>query len=185
MNARITLVSIVLPLVFLFPEQSAIAQHEHHTSASSEPAKLIPGAGNLNHPVSTKNSEAQKFFNQGLALIYGFNHEEARRSFERASQLDPKLAMAHWGIALAVGPNYNEAQVDQSRLQAAHAELEKARELSTNASQAERDYIDALAKRFQLDVDPKKCSIEYKDAMATIYKKYPNDLDAATLYADS
>ena len=72
---------------------SALAQHEHHASLS-KPAELLPGLSGLNHPVTTKNAEAQKFFNQGLALIYGFNHEEAKRSFERATQLDPKLAMA-------------------------------------------------------------------------------------------
>lgn len=161
-----------------------LAQHEHHAT-KNEPATLIPGAGNLNHPVSTKNAEAQKFFNQGLAFIYGFNHEEARRAFERASQLDPNLAMAYWGIALAVGPNYNEAQVDPSRLLAADMALEKAEALAPKASQQDRDYIAALAKRFQLKTDFKKCAVDYKDAMGELHKKYPDDSDAATLYADS
>src|SRR5262249_60399010 len=71
------------------------AQHEHHSS-SDQPAKLMPGLGDLHHPVSTRKAEAQKFFDQGLALIYAFNHEEARRSFEQAAKLDPKLAMAQW-----------------------------------------------------------------------------------------
>ncbi|MGH9802375.1 MAG: tetratricopeptide repeat protein, partial [Blastocatellia bacterium] len=176
----ILFLSVVLSLTAL----SALAQHEHHVS-SSEPAKLMPGLSNLNHPVTTTNAEAQKFFNQGLALIYGFNHEEARRSFERAAQLDPKLAMAYWGIALAVGPNYNEAQVDPSRLLAADMALEKAKELAAGASEKERGYIEALAKRFQLKTDLKKCAVDYKDAMAALHKKYPDDVDAATLYADS
>lgn len=162
----------------------ALGQHEHHAS-SSEPAKLMPGFGNLNHPVTTTNAEAQKFFNQGLALIYGFNHEEAKRSFERAAQLDPKMAMAYWGIALAVGPNYNEAEVDPSRLLAADMALEKAKELMNGASDKERLYVDALAKRFQLKTDLKKCAVDYKDAMAALHKKYPEDVDAAVLYADS
>ncbi|MBP6821679.1 MAG: hypothetical protein KA368_09055 [Acidobacteria bacterium] len=162
----------------------ALAQHEHHAS-SSEPATLISGLSNLNHPVTTKNAEAQKFFNQGLVLIYGFNHEEAKRSFERAAQLDPKMAMAYWGIALAVGPNYNEAEVDPSRLLAADMALEKAKELLAGASEKERAYIAALAKRFQLKTDLKKCAVDYKDAMAALHKKYPEDVDAATLYADS
>jgi tetratricopeptide (TPR) repeat protein len=162
---------------------TAYAQHEHHSS--SEPAKLIPGLSNLHHPVSTQNAEAQKFFDQGLALIYGFNHEEARRSFERAAQLDPMLAMAYWGVALAVGPNYNEAEIDPSRLLAADRALEKAKELTANASENERGYIEALAKRFQLKTDLKKCAVDYKDAMAALHKKYPGDVDAAVLYADS
>jgi tetratricopeptide (TPR) repeat protein len=183
---RITIKSILFPFAILcLLVVSAAAQHEHHSPSVSEPAKLIPGLSNLNHPVTTQNAEAQKFFNQGLALIYGFNHEEARRSFERAAQLDPKLAMAHWGIALAVGPNYNESEIDPSRLLAADRALEKARELAANASENERGYIDALAKRFQLKTDLKKCAVEYKDAMSALHKKYPEDVDAAVLYADS
>ncbi len=163
----------------------ALAQHEHHQTSSNEPAKLMPGLSDLNHKVSTANPEAQKFFNQGLALIYAFNHEEAKRSFDRAAQIDPKLAMAYWGIALAVGPNYNEAQIDPSRLLAADMALEKAKELGANATEKERMYIDALAKRFQLKTDLKKCAVDYKNAMADIHKKYPEDVDAAVLYADS
>ena len=67
----------------------------------------MPGLGKLHHAVSTSNPRAQKFFDQGLTLIYAFMHEEAVRSFQRAAQVDPKLAMAHWGVALALGPNYN------------------------------------------------------------------------------
>jgi len=65
----------------------------------------MTGYGNWHHPVSAKNAQAQAFFDQGLRLIYAFNHDEAARSFQRAADLDPKLAMAYWGIAEAVGPN--------------------------------------------------------------------------------
>lgn len=174
--------SLIVVLLIAIP---GYAQHEHHTSTADPAAKLMPGLSELNHPVTTQNAEAQKFFNQGLALIYGFNHEEAKRSFERAAQLDPKLAMAYWGIALAVGPNYNEAEIDPSRLLAADRALEKAKELATNASDNERGYIEALAKRFQLKTDLKKCAVDYKDAMAALHNKYPEDVDAAVLYADS
>ena len=68
---------------------------------------LLPGLGNLNHPVSTKNPEAQRFFDQGLTFIYAFNHDAAYGSFLRAAQLDPELAMAYWGMALALGQNIN------------------------------------------------------------------------------
>src|SRR5262249_1687280 len=138
-----------LPVIALSLSLTAVAfgQHENH-NARQEQAKLMPGLSNLNHPVSTKNPEAQKFFNQGLALIYAFNHEEARRSFEQAAKLDPNLAMAQWGIALAVGPNYNEPQIDPSRLLAADRALEKANELAAGASEKDRDYVEALTKRF-------------------------------------
>ena len=74
---------------------------------SAAPPRLMPGLGEVHHPVSTKNREAQQFFDQGLKLVYAFNHDEARRSFQRAAELDSKLAMAWWGVALTLGPNYN------------------------------------------------------------------------------
>ena len=77
---------------------------------AQSPAKapvLFTGLSDLHHSVSTKNSEAQQFFDQGLRLVYAFNHEEAARSFQHAAELDPQLGMAWWGVALAVGPNYN------------------------------------------------------------------------------
>ncbi|MDX2031007.1 MAG: hypothetical protein SF339_10080 [Blastocatellia bacterium] len=177
----------VAAAIFLLPGLAAPAraQHDHAAKPLHEPAALMPGLGNLHHPVSTKNADAQKFFNQGLALIYAFNHDEARRSFEQASRLDPVLAMAWWGIALAVGPNYNESQIDPDRLLAADRALEKATELAANATPAERAYIAALAKRFQLKTDLRKCSIDYKDAMAALAKAWPADSDASVLYADA
>jgi tetratricopeptide (TPR) repeat protein len=155
-------------------------------SGSAQPAvTLDPGFGRLRHPVSTKNELAQQFFDQGLALIYGFNHEEARRSFEQAARLDPKLAMAHWGIALAVGPNYNESQIDPSRLLAADRALERAGELAASATEKEQAYIAALARRYQTVTDLKKCAVEYKEAMGALARRYPDDSDAAVLYADA
>jgi hypothetical protein len=160
------------------------AQHGHHSS-NDNPAKLMTGLSDLRHPVSTKNQEAQKFFDQGLALIYAFNHEEARRSFEQSAKLDPKLAMAQWGIALAVGPNYNEPQIDPARLTAARSALEKANELAAGATEAEREYVAALTERFHIPDDLKKSAMNYRDAMSALSKKYPKDVDAAVLYADS
>src|SRR5438445_13768627 len=84
----------------------AAAAHADHPAPAGK-ATLMDGLSSHHHPVSTKNADAQKFFDQGLRLIYAFNHDEAKRSFERAAELDPHLAMAHWGIALSVGPNYN------------------------------------------------------------------------------
>ena len=172
---------LLLPALF----GAARAQHEQHAKTLYEPASLMPGLGGLHHPVSTKSAEAQKFFNQGLALIYAFNHEEARRSFEQAARLDPALAMAHWGIALAVGPNYNESQIDPDRLLAADRALEKAEALAAAATPAERAYIAALRKRFQLKVDLRKCSLDYKEAMGALARAWPEDSDAAVLYADA
>ena len=86
---------------------------------------LMPGLGDVHHPVSTKNRQAQQFFDQGLKLVFGFNHDEARRSFQRAAELDPKLAMAWWGVALTLGPNYN-LPVDPEREKAGYDAVQRA-----------------------------------------------------------
>src|SRR3954471_6440487 len=112
--------------------------------AQQKPAYLMEGVGNVHHPVSTENAEAQKFFDQGLRLVYAFNHDEAARSFRRTTELDPKLAMAWWGVALAVGPNYN-LPVDPEHEKIAVEAVDKAKALSAGIPQIERDYIAAIA----------------------------------------
>ncbi|HEX8089131.1 MAG TPA: tetratricopeptide repeat protein [Blastocatellia bacterium] len=146
----------------------------------------MPNLGKHHHPVSTRNREAQRFFDQGITLVYAFNHDEATRSFKRAAELDPKLAMAHWGVALAVGPNYN-LDVDPEREKAAYDAIQRARSLAPGASEKERAYIEALAKRYSNDLkaDLKKLAVDYKSAMAELVRRFPDDLDAATFYADS
>lgn len=149
-------------------------------------AVLLPGLGNLHHPVSTTNAEAQQFFDQGMRLVYAFNHDEAARSFRRAAELDPKLAMAWWGVALAVGPNYN-LPVDPDHEKIAVDAIDRAGAMSGNAPQIEKDYIAALAARYTHAADPdyQKLNADYAKAMGELSRKYPEDLDAATLYADS
>ena len=170
----------VLVLLFATPWLT-VAQ-----SPTANAARLMPGFGDVHHPVSTSNPEAQKFFNQGLALSYGFNHEEAERSFRRAAELDPKLAMAWWGVAYVVGPNYN-MPVDPEHEKTAYDAIQKAVTLSANTPQIERDYIQALAKRYtnQANPDYHKLAVDYSNAMRDLSHKYPDDLDAATIFAES
>jgi tetratricopeptide (TPR) repeat protein len=154
--------------------------------AAQKPAALMEGLSNLHHPVSTSNTEAQQFFDQGLRLVFAFNHDEAARSFHRAAELDPNLAMAWWGVALAVGPNYN-LPVDPDHEKLAVDAIEKAKSLSASAPQIEKDYIAAMARRFSPDAhaDYHHLDADYSIAMRDLIQKYPDDLDAATLYADS
>jgi tetratricopeptide (TPR) repeat protein len=175
-------VSALFGLLLCVP---SIAQ-DHSAHTQSKPATLMSGVGNVHHPVSASNPEAQKFFDQGLCLIYDFNHDEAARSFQRAAELDPKLAIAYWGIAEAVGPNYNDP-ASEERFKQAHEAIQKAVDLSGNASPSEQAYIQAMAKRFPADpkADLKKAAEDYHDAMRELVKKYPDDLDAATLFAES
>src|ERR1039457_1208396 len=114
------------------------------------PVTLMSGLGEVHHAVSTKNRQAQQFFDQGLKLVYGFNHDEARRSFQRAAELDPKLAMAWWGVALTLGPNYN-LPVDPEREKAGYDAVQRALALKQNASEPERAYINALVVRYSND----------------------------------
>lgn len=157
-----------------------------HPPQSKKTATLMTGFGDLHHPVTTSNPEAQKFFDQGLRLIFAFNHEEAANSFHRAAELDPRMAMAYWGIAEAVGPNYNDP-ADPGRYKQAHEAIQKAVDLSANAAPNERAYIAALAIRFPADpnADHKKAAEQYRDAMRDLARQFPDDLDAATLFAEA
>ena len=159
---------------------------DHASHAQAHPVTLVNGLGDLHHPVSTHVPEAQKFFDQGLRFIYAFNHDEAARSFQHAADLDPKLAMALWGVAEAVGPNYNDP-ADPDRYKHAHDAVQKAVDLSAEASPSEQAYIQALAKRFPADPnsDLKRAAEDYRDAMRQVVSQFPDDLDAATLFAES
>lgn len=175
---------LLLAFILLVPGV-VLGQHEHRADEMKQ-AMLATGLGDVHHPVSTANAEAQKFFDQGLAYIYAFNHEEAVRSFKRAAELDPKLAMARWGIALALGSNYN-LQADAPQLREAYANVREALSLAAKATAPERAYIEALAKRYSDDqqADLEKLAADYKKAMGELVRSYPDDLDAATLYAES
>jgi pimeloyl-ACP methyl ester carboxylesterase len=176
---------LLFALLLIFPA-IALGQHSHAPTTELAPVTLMPGLGDVNHPVSTKNAEAQKFFNQGLAYVYAFNHAEAVRSFKRATELDPQLAMGYWGMSLALGSNYN-VPADGPALLTAYTNLQKAIDLAPKASEQDRAYINALAKRYSSDlrVDQMKLAVDYKNAMGELSKRYPDDLDAATLYAES
>ena len=181
MKFYLFLIVIVSPLIVL-------GQHGHGTDM--QPAKKVVwldnGLGNVDHPVTTKNSEAQKFFNQGLAYLYAFNHAEGIASFRHAAELDPDMAMAYWGMSLGLGANYNDP-ANPERFSEAYTMLQKATALAPKASEADRAYIAALSKRYSSDpkADPKKLAADYKIAMTELVKNYPDDLDAATLYAES
>jgi tetratricopeptide (TPR) repeat protein len=158
-----------------------------HGGGHVQRTTLLGNLGSYHRAITTTNAEAQQFFDEGLTLLYGFNHEEAFRSFERAAALDPKAPMPHWGMSLALGTNYNDTATPD-RLKQAHTHLAHAQERAANGSEVERAFIDALAKRYVSTPDdgnqPKR-EAEYSAAMGEVSKKFPDDLDAATLYAES
>jgi tetratricopeptide (TPR) repeat protein len=155
-------------------------------AADVEPREpLFDGIGNLHHPVTTKSFLAQRYFDQGLCFIYAFNHEEAAASFREAVRQDPNLAMGYWGIALALGPNINVAE-DTDRGKQAYQAIGRAKSLENGASPAERDFVEALARRYVATgamTDAQQRA--YADAMRQVWARHPEDPDAGTLFAES
>ena len=180
------LLKFLFAFLALIPAPGLYAQHDHAAAQQDAPAHLFEGMGNLHHPISTTSPEAQRFFDQGLTLVYAFNHDEALRSFRRAAELDPKAAMPWWGIALALGPNYN-VDVDPDREKAAYEAVQKAKSLAAMGPENEHDYTDTLAVRYSNDpkADLKKLAHDYSRAMGELSRRFPDDLDAATIYAES
>lgn len=154
--------------------------------SAAPPATLVQGLGDLHHPIATSSAEAQRFFDQGLRYVYAFNHDEAVRSFSRAAELDPKAPMPAWGVALALGPNIN-LDVDPEREKAAFAAAQRARTLAVGGREDERAYAEALAVRYSDDpaADLKALARAYAAAMRALAARYPDDLDGATLFAES
>jgi tetratricopeptide (TPR) repeat protein len=163
---------------------SASAQEKKPTERP--PDLSLTAVGRQHHAIKTQSTEAQAYFDQGITLLYGFNHEEAARAFRRAGELDPASPMPLWGIAVAAGPNYN-LDVDAEREKMAFETVQKAQKLGENAPQVEKDYVAALAVRYSGDANPyyKKLSRDFAAAMKKLTQKYPDDLDAATMYAES
>ena len=151
------------------------------------PEPLFEGRGGFSRPVSTASPEAQRYFDQGLAFMYAFNHDEAIRSFRRAAELDPTCAMAFWGVAIANGPHINNPVVPEERAKAAWEALGRAKALAAGASPVERALIEALGARYALPQpeDRKPLEQAYADAMRKAWAAYPKDPDVGALFAES
>lgn len=175
--------ALLLVILLIVP---AAAQHHAGHGYLDRSATLLEGMGRVHHPVTTSVPEAQKFFDQGLALLYGFNHDEAWRSFRRAAELDPDMAMAWWGMALVLGPNYNLPPIPE-REKMAYEAIQRAQKLGPKASENERAYIAALANRYDVEpsADRAPQAAAYKEAMCEVMRRFPDDLNAATLCAEA
>jgi tetratricopeptide (TPR) repeat protein len=147
---------------------------------------LFEGLGQHHHPITTSSETAQLYFNQGLMLLFNFNQREAIRSFEAVGLADPNCAMAHWGIAYAHGGHINRPMEDDG-VKPAREASRRALALSKKASPRERAYIEALGQRYsrQPVEDPSQLDEAYAEAMKRVASAYPDDLDAATLYAEA
>ena len=153
--------------------------------AAKEP--LYDGLGSYSRKITTDSAEAQRYFDQGLAFLQGFNHRAAIRAFEQAAELDPECAMAHWGEALACGPHINFTAVPPPAAELAWKELQLAQKNAGNASPVEQALIDALAKRYADPQPEDRTGLDraYADAMREVWKKLPNDPDVGALFAEA
>jgi len=155
--------------------------------ASTPPPALFEGLGSHTRTVTTKSPEAQRYFDQGLAFMSAFNHDEAERSFLRAAQVDPACTMAHWGVAMANGPHINNPEVDGPHAKAAWAALQRARASAGGATKVEKDLIDALGRRYADPQPADRAPLDraYADAMRVVRQAHPDDVDVAAWFAEA
>jgi tetratricopeptide (TPR) repeat protein len=175
---------VTLLLVGAAAQAGASGSHGGHTAGA--PPMLFEGLGTHHQAVTTDSADAQRYFDQGLRLVYAFNHIEAERSFREAARLDPRCAMCFWGIALTHGTNYN-SPADIDREKAAYGAIQEALRLAERITPRERAMIEALARRHSADPAADRAALAraYTDAMRDAVRRFPDDLDAATLFADS
>ena len=174
------------------PAPAPPANQSSHDAHGAAPAPgtprtaLLGNLGSYHRAIKTANADAQKFFDEGLTLLYGFNHNESFKSFEIAAAKDAASPMPHWGMSLALGTNINDI-APADRLQQAYTHLAEAAKRKAAGSDVEQGLIDALAKRYVADPTGDQTVREqaYSDAMGALSKKFPEDLDVATLYAES
>jgi tetratricopeptide (TPR) repeat protein len=147
---------------------------------------LFENLGNFHHPITTNSPLAQRYFDQGLTLMYSFNHGGAARSFREAARLDPNCAMAYWGAAIVLGPNINAPMAEET-VHEAYSALQKALQLAGQATEKEQAYIRALSKRFSPEPLEDRTSFDmaYAQAMREVAQRFPEDPDAGTLYAEA
>lgn len=166
--------------------QLALAASARAATNTADRLPLWPGLGDRMVRITTASNEAQVYFNQGFALLYGFNHWEAIRAFQEAQRIDPGCAMCYWGEAKARGPNIN-APMDAGEEDPALAAINKAVALADQVSTKERSLIEALALRYVADEEVARAELDkrYAAAMEKIHKRYPGDQDIAVLYAEA
>ena len=176
-----TVKSILLTFVGVWVAMAALSK-----SPEKLPGPLLDGLGGWHHGVTTAHPKAQRYFDQGLVLLFGFNHTEAIRSFRSAATIDPACAMAHWGIAYAYGPHVNRPMTPADNVEAWNS-LQQAVALQESVSAREQAYIRALQTRYEAELRPDRSALDraFANAMRELVRRFPDDLDAQTVFAES
>jgi tetratricopeptide (TPR) repeat protein len=184
MNKTITATLLLLSIAA--PGHARAAMPAATASVRQDTVPLYTNLGTHHYRITTANPRTQQYFDQGLRLYYAFNHAESVRAFEEAVRRDPACAMCYWGIALAHGPNIN-APMDSAAGVAAWAAIERAREQSAHASAEERALIEALAVRYAADPPADRAALDsaYARALGDVVRRYPENREAAVLYAEA
>ncbi len=156
----------------------------------SKGAQFYDGIGTFHRRISTHSADAQSYFDQGMRFLWVFNHDESTRSFARALELDPSCAMCAWGVALTIGPNYNLPELVESRAKIAFEASTRAQNLAGSATVVEQALISALTHRYPnaqpLDAQTALPVLtDYAAAMRDVARRFPDDLDIQTLYAEA
>ena len=185
----VSLLAALLALAILAPSSAGAQEvrvRQQAGGGATGTATLLTGLGNHRQPITTRSARAQRFFDQGLSLAYAFNHAEAARSFKEAARLDPQCAMCYWGAAFVLGPNINAA-MDTAVVREAYDAAQKAVTLAARATPRERAFAAALAKRYSAAPVANRASLDtaFANAMRAVAREYPDDLDAATIYAEA
>jgi tetratricopeptide (TPR) repeat protein len=184
--------NLVLMLVILAAAAGGYYAYDRMKGGSPAPdlapvgATLLEGLGDYSMPVTTSGPEVQRWFDQGLAMTYGFNHDAAERSFLKAAELDPGCAMCWWGASLVLGPHVNST-MDPANNAKAWDRLQRAQEAADDATGKEKAFIEALSARYAAEppADRRPLDEAYAEAMGKLAAAYPDDLDAVTMYAES
>jgi tetratricopeptide (TPR) repeat protein len=179
--------SIAVFAVLLLSCSQPPASHDTtKTDNTSASVLLFEDLGTYHRAVTTSNEMAQKYFDQGLRLLYGFNHDEAERAFREAVRLDPNCGMAWWGAAYVLGPNYNLPMNPERNAMALEA-VQKAQSVQSGANETEKGFIAAIATRYSADPKADRAALDhaFSQAMQQLSRRYPEDNDAAVIYAES
>lgn len=156
-------------------------------ATTDQRAKIFPGIDTYSRPITTSSAEAQRWFDQGLLLLYGFNHDEATRSFQAAAELDPEAAMPWWGVAYAAGMNINDPVMTEDRWRQGHEAAQRALSLLDDETAVEKALVEAVARRYTWPAPAEQRPFDeaYASAMAEVYARFAADPDVAVLYAES